>query len=83
VTYSDPAATAMNMVIGAKRGQCTLQGDSGAPVYTVWGDGRLCVKGVNSVRNKRTSGGLLAPCEEVFTDIWDAWLAFPRSIKLP
>jgi streptogrisin C len=70
---------------GSKQGQCNLGGDSGGPVYTVRSDGGIAAKGIHSGGGGGGSdnwGGALDPCFEIFTDIWDAYYAFPGVLRL-
>ncbi|MER5420813.1 hypothetical protein [Streptosporangium roseum] len=80
--YSD-GRTIRNAVRGVKQGQCTRPGDSGGPVYTVTSAGKVVAKGVHSGTRGGGSdgwGGALDPCHEYFTDIWDAYYAFPGQL---
>jgi hypothetical protein len=63
-----------------KQGQCLIGGDSGGPVYTVRSDGAISAKGIVSGISGGGAdywGGLLDPCTMWFTDIYDAYYAFP------
>ncbi|WP_283134950.1 trypsin-like serine protease [Rhizohabitans arisaemae] len=55
---------------------CNQRGDSGGPVYTVNSRGKVVAKGI-------ISGGHVVGdrCYLYFTDIWDAFLAMPGSLK--
>ncbi|MFI6125457.1 DNRLRE domain-containing protein [Streptomyces sp. NPDC051064] len=83
VKYSG-GTTARNMVVARKTsGACSIPGDSGGPVYTVDGSGRAYAKGIISGGGGGggdKSGGLLDPCELVFTDIGLANSALPGLV---
>ncbi|MEV1086031.1 S1 family peptidase [Streptomyces sp. NPDC050211] len=77
--YGD-GTVARNAVRGQKRGQCTLPGDSGGPLYTVNANGSVTGKGIHSGGGgggDDSWGGLFDPCFEIFTDIRDAWEGLP------
>ncbi|WP_326607806.1 hypothetical protein OG930_40890 [Streptomyces sp. NBC_01799] len=58
--------TAKNMVVARKTsGSCTINGDSGGPVYTI--------------DSRDNSGGFFDPCWLYFTDIGLANSAFPGT----
>ncbi|WP_078946285.1 trypsin-like serine protease [Streptomyces exfoliatus] len=83
VHYYD-GTTARNMVVARKTsGSCTVDGDSGGPVYTVDGSGQAYAKGILSGGGRGgsdNSGGLLDPCQLIFTDIGLANNAFPGTV---
>ncbi|MFJ4774264.1 DNRLRE domain-containing protein [Streptomyces uncialis] len=76
--------TARNMVVAKKTsGSCTVNGDSGGPVYTVDSSGQAYAKGIISGGGGGggdRSGGLLDPCWLYFTDIGLANRAFPGTV---
>ena len=75
VYYWDEEAWADNMVQGHRLGQCPVDGDSGGPVFTLYGDG-VAAKGVHS------GAGVVGPsCDEFFTDIQLAVQALPGTVK--
>jgi hypothetical protein len=82
-TYSG-GTRAKNMVVAKKTsGSCTINGDSGGPVYTVDGSGRAFAKGIISGGGGGggdNSGGLFDPCWLYFTDIGLANSAFPGTV---
>ncbi|KJK53285.1 hypothetical protein UK23_01085 [Lentzea aerocolonigenes] len=53
-----------NATEGHRDGVCTRGGDSGAPIYTIRGDGGVAAKGVLSGGSSNTSGS----CWDYFTD---------------
>ncbi|TWP49104.1 hypothetical protein FKR81_25895 [Lentzea tibetensis] len=57
-------AVLRNATEGHRDGNCTRGGDSGAPIYTVRGDGGVAAKGVLSGGSYNTSGS----CWDYFTD---------------
>lgn len=64
-----------NMVQGHQLGQCPVDGDSGAPVFTLYSDG-VAAKGVHS------GGAAIGPsCDTFFTDIQLAVQALPGTVK--
>lgn len=67
-THSD-GTVARNVSWGTKGGTCTTAGDSGGPIYTVRSDGTIAAKGIHS------GGG--GGCIEIYSDIWDAYWAYP------
>ncbi|RPK53022.1 tRNA3(Ser)-specific nuclease WapA precursor [Streptomyces sp. ADI92-24] len=83
VHYSG-GTTAKNMVVAKKTsGSCTINGDSGGPVYTVDGSGRAFAKGIISGGGGGggdNSGGFFDPCWLYFTDIGLANSAFPGTV---
>ncbi len=76
VFYWDEGAWADNMVFGRKLGSCTTDGDSGSPVFTIYGTG-VAAKGVHS-------GGFAAAffCDNYFTDIQHPVQALPGTVKV-
>ncbi|WP_052745221.1 DNRLRE domain-containing protein [Streptomyces sp. WM6386] len=76
--------TAKNMVVAKKTsGSCTINGDSGGPVYTVDGSGQAIAKGILSGGGGGggdNSGGFFDPCWLYFTDIGLANSAFPGKV---
>jgi hypothetical protein len=72
--------TGRNLVRGDKRPPCIRGGDSGGPIYIVWSNGAVSMKGIISGGG---GGGLgpLIPCRNFYTDIWDAYLGFPGWIR--
>jgi len=80
-----PNVWARNMIAGIREGQCTIGGDSGAPVYTVRSDGGIAAKGIHSGGGGGGGddwGGAFDPCYEYFTDIRVAWAYFPGGLRL-
>ena len=78
--YTDSGETARNVTHGTKRQQCQLHGDSGGPVYTVRSDGGISAKGIISgewIHDSYVDWYELYSCENVFTDIWDAYWGLP------
>lgn len=82
--HYDSGTTARNMVVARKTsGPCTVNGDSGGPVYTVDGSGQGYAKGILSgggSGGSDNSGGLLDPCPLIFTDIGLANNALPGTV---
>jgi hypothetical protein len=82
VTYSS-GEVARNVVrSGNKQGWCTRSGDSGGSIFTATSSG-VTAKGVHSAGGGGGSdsyGGLLDPCNEVFTDIWDIYYGLPGNL---
>ncbi|MFJ4767519.1 trypsin-like serine protease [Streptomyces uncialis] len=73
--------TARNMVVAKKAsGSCTVEGDSGGPVYTVDTSRRAYAKGIISGGGADRSGGLLDSCWLYFTDIGLANIALPGTV---
>lgn len=63
-----------------RTGWCVRPGDSGGRVYTVKADGTIAAKGIHSGGGGGGSDyydGANDKCFEVFTDIYDAYAAFP------
>lgn len=83
--YSDSNETARHVTHGTKKAWCVIPGDSGGPTYTVRSDGGIAAKGIISGVNIHDNyADWYEPwsCENVFTDIWDAWYAFPGILTL-
>lgn len=83
--YSNGETVRPAVISRGKTGACTRPGDSGGPVYTVPSNGTVWAKGVHSggfMGGSDYIGGTLDPCTEVFTDIWDAYYAFPGSLAV-
>lgn len=70
------------MVVAKKTsGSCTINGDSGCPVYTVDGSGCTFAKGIiPGGGGGDNSGGLFDPCWLYFADIGLANSAFPGTV---
>jgi hypothetical protein len=84
--YDGTGETARRVWHGTKHGHCTAPGDSGGPVYTVRGDGGIAAKGIISGSSgfggsDWYTGSLESPCENVFTDIWDAYYGLPGYLQ--
>lgn len=65
-------------------GTCSGPGDSGGPHFTVRPDGYIAAKGIHSGGGGGGGdnyGGAFDLCFVVWTDIWDAWVAFPGSLR--
>ena len=77
---------ARHVTVGRHYGYCIIPGDSGGPVYTVRSDGNVAAKGiVSGAYDGRSFADLFLgdpPCENVFTDIWDAYWGFPGVLTL-
>jgi hypothetical protein len=56
---------------------CPTHGDSGGPVYHKRSDGKVIAYGIFS-----GSAPLLAACSVWMTDIWDAYVGLPGSLKV-
>jgi streptogrisin C len=72
------------VVSSSRQGWCIRSGESGGAVYTVNSNGSVAAKGIHSSSSGGGSdfyGGALDPCEEQFTDIWDAYYGFPGTLK--
>ncbi|MER5402716.1 DNRLRE domain-containing protein [Streptomyces sp. NPDC002599] len=82
--HYDNGTTARNMVAAKKSsGACTINGDSGGPVYTVNSVGEATAKGIISGGGGGGSddrGGTFDPCRLYFTDIGLANSAFPGTV---
>lgn len=66
-----------NVTRGSKSGACTAGGDSGGSVYSRPSSSTARAVGIHS----GGGGGGSYPCTEIFTDIWDAYFAFPGHIR--
>jgi hypothetical protein len=58
---------------------CTLNGDSGGPIYTIDSNGLVGAKGIISGQQTCLSGTY---GDVTFTDVPDPWLGLPGTIKL-
>jgi hypothetical protein len=61
-------------------GQCIQNGDSGGPLYQVFG-GQITAVGIVSGAPNASTGSPSKPCYLYATDIYDAYLATPGDIK--
>lgn len=78
-----PNVVLRNGTVGEKVfGQCTAGGDSGAPVFTVRGDGKVAGKGIHSGSTGNTTGSSSDPCRAYYTDIREAFYGYPGSLLL-
>jgi len=84
--YTGTGETARHITQGYKTGACIRPGDSGGPVYTVRSDGGIAAKGIISGVNGYGgsdfwAGSLEPACQNVFTDIWDAYYGLPGVLN--
>ena len=83
-TYSDGEVLRNAVQSSYKQGWCIRPGDSGGPVYTVRSDGKVAAKGlINGAGGGGGDyyGGATDPCIMWFTDIYQAYYAFPGTIQ--
>ena len=81
--YSGTGETARHVTHGTKKGQCIDLGDSGGPVYT-YVTGGVAAKGIISgawIGDSYADWYEPYSCENVFTDIWDAYYALPGILR--
>ncbi|WP_344661095.1 S1 family peptidase [Catenulispora subtropica] len=75
-TYSD-GTVARNVSWGTRGGACTQAGDSGGTVYTVRSDGGIAAKGIHDGGGTYSNG----TCVEIYSDIFDAYYAYPGNLQ--
>ncbi|MGH3739640.1 MAG: hypothetical protein ACRDT6_29170 [Micromonosporaceae bacterium] len=80
----DGGEVVRNVTVGYKTASCTRPGDSGSPVYRKRTDSGVNAVGIHSGHGGGGGdfyGGIWDPCKEIHTDIWDAYYAFPGTLR--